>query len=190
MQREVASVSRFVAFEEATVRSQRPCQLWRESRRVNRPGHEGVKQHSHERTGLRPGACACRVFALAQHTPKRKAWFCTGSHVSPASSPRTVWTYSRSSVRRMGPSPIVRRAVKPVATPKTILPGASAFRDARPLAAATGAMRLLGTSTPEPMRIRVVRAAASAAATRKSVQSSCVSYSQAYENPSSSARRT
>ena len=82
--------------------------------------------------------------------------------------------YSRRSSSRTGPSPIVRRAVKPVETPKSIRPGASAFSDASALAA-TGAMRLEGISTPVASRIREVCTAAAPMATNRSALSSCVS---------------
>ncbi len=73
-----------------------------------------------------------------------------------------------------GRSPIVRRAVKPVEMPKSIRPGASAFRLASPLAA-TGAMRFDGISTPVPRRIFDVCMAAAAIETNTSALSSCVS---------------
>ena len=52
------------------------------------------------------------------------------SSVSPASRPRTTRTYSSMSASFTGPRPIVRRAVKPVPMPKSMRPGASAFRRA------------------------------------------------------------
>ena len=64
--------------------------------------------------------------------------------------------------------------MKPVPTPKSIRPGASAFNDAN-AAAATGAMRFDGTSTPVPRRMRDVCIAAAAIATKQSAQSICVS---------------
>ena len=73
-----------------------------------------------------------------------------------------------------GLSPIVRRAVKPVEMPKSIRPGASALRVARPVAA-TGAMRLDGISTPVPRRIFVVCIAAAAIEAKSSEFRSCVS---------------
>ena len=96
------------------------------------------------------------------------------SSVSPASRPRTTRTYSSSSASFTGPRPIVRRAVKPVETPKSIRPGASAFRLASPLAA-TGAMRLDGIITPVARRIVEVCMAAAAMATNSSALRSCVS---------------
>ena len=96
------------------------------------------------------------------------------SSVSPASSPRTMRMYSFMSASFTGPSPIVRRAVKPVEMPKSIRPGASAFRDASALAA-TGAMRLDGISTPVARRIVDVWSAAAAIATNTSAFRSCVS---------------
>ena len=51
-----------------------------------------------------------------------------------------------------GRAPCVRRAVKPVEMPKSMRPGASAFRLARALAV-TGAMRFEGISTPVARRI-------------------------------------
>ena len=66
------------------------------------------------------------------------------------------------------------RAVKPVPIPSAIRPGASLLSEARPFAA-TGAMRLVGTSTPGPIVMRRVLAAASAIATKTSAHRSCVS---------------
>src|SRR5215813_15267868 len=63
------------------------------------------------------------------------------------------------SASRTGPTPMVRRAVKPVETPKSIRPGASALSDISALAA-TGALRFEGISTPVPRRILDVSAAA------------------------------
>ena len=73
-----------------------------------------------------------------------------------------------------GGKPIVLRAVNPVPTPKSTRPGASLSSVAKPLAAA-GAMRLVGTRTPVPSRIRLVRTAASAIDTNTSATSICVS---------------
>ena len=69
---------------------------------------------------------------------------------------------------------MVLRAVNPVPTPKSTRPGASFPSVARPLAAA-GAMRLVGTSTPVPSRMRLVLVAARAIETKTSAQSICVS---------------
>jgi len=69
---------------------------------------------------------------------------------------------------------MVRRPVKPVPTPKSIRPGASLFRVARPLAA-TGEMRFEGMRTPVPSRILLVDRAASAIQTNTSGFSSWVS---------------
>ena len=69
---------------------------------------------------------------------------------------------------------MVLRAVNPVPTPKSTRPGASLPSVARPLAAA-GAMRLVGTSTPVPSRMRLVLVAARAIETKTSAQSICVS---------------
>ena len=96
------------------------------------------------------------------------------SRVWPASKPRTTRTYSSMSASFTGRSPIVRRAVNPVEMPKSIRPGASAFRVARPLAA-TGAMRLDGISTPVPRRIFAVCMAAAAIEANSSELRSCVS---------------
>ena len=96
------------------------------------------------------------------------------SSVWPASSPRTTRMYSSIAASFTGRSPIVRRAVKPVETPKSIRPGARALRLASPLAA-TGAMRFDGMSTPVPRRIVAVCMAAAAIATNTSALSSCVS---------------
>ena len=73
-----------------------------------------------------------------------------------------------------GRRPIVRRAVKPVETPKSIRPGASAFKLASPLAV-TGAMRFEGINTPLPRRIVLVCTAAAAMATNSSALRSWVS---------------
>ena len=72
------------------------------------------------------------------------------------------------------PCPIARRAEKPVPTPKSIRPGASLFKDAKAQAVA-GAMRLEGTSTPVPRRMRLVLIAAAAMATNGSAVSIWVS---------------
>jgi hypothetical protein len=82
--------------------------------------------------------------------------------------------YSSMSASFTGGRPRVRRAVKPVEMPKSIRPGASALRLARPLAV-TGAMRFDGISTPVPRRIRDVFIAAAASATNTSAFRSCVS---------------
>ena len=68
----------------------------------------------------------------------------------------------------------MRRAVKPVETPKSTRPGASAFSEASALAA-TGAMRLDGISTPVARRIREVCTAAAPMATNTSALSIWVS---------------
>ena len=73
-----------------------------------------------------------------------------------------------------GPSPRVRRAVKPVEMPKSMRPGASAFRLASALAV-TGAMRFDGISTPVARRIVDVCTAAAAIETNSSALRSCVS---------------
>ena len=49
-------------------------------------------------------------------------------------------------------SPIARRAEKPVPTPKSIRPGAIAFKVAKAQAVTAG-IRLVGTRTPEPSRM-------------------------------------
>ena len=82
--------------------------------------------------------------------------------------------YSFMSSSFTGPSPIVRRAVKPVEMPKSMRPGASAFSEARALAA-TGAMRLEGMSTPVARRIFEVCTAAAPMATNMSALSIWVS---------------
>jgi hypothetical protein len=64
--------------------------------------------------------------------------------------------------------------VNPVEIPKSMRPGASAFSDARALAA-TGAMRLEGISTPVARRIREVCTAAAPMATNTSALRSWVS---------------
>ena len=78
------------------------------------------------------------------------------------------------SLTLIAPKPIARRAVKPVPTPKSMRPGASWFSVASALAA-TGAMRLDGTSTPVPRRIFFVCTAAAPIATKQSALSICVS---------------
>ena len=85
------------------------------------------------------------------------------------------------------PSPIARRAEKPVPMPKSIRPGASPFNVAKAFAV-TAAMRLDGTSTPVPRRIREVLIAAAAIATKQSPVIICVSKNQAWVKPNSSAR--
>ncbi len=72
------------------------------------------------------------------------------------------------------PSPIARRPVKPVPTPKSIRPGASLLSEAKALAA-TAAIRFDGIRTPVPRRMRVVFIAAAAIATNGSALSICVS---------------
>ena len=72
------------------------------------------------------------------------------------------------------PSPIARRPVNPVPTPKSIRPGANLFNEAKALAA-TAAIRFDGISTPVPSRIRVVFIAAAAIATNGSALSIWVS---------------
>ena len=74
----------------------------------------------------------------------------------------------------MAPKPMARRAVKPVPTPKSMRPGARLLSVASALAA-TGAMRLDGTSTPVPRRMRCVLTAAAPMATKQSALSICVS---------------
>jgi hypothetical protein len=76
-----------------------------------------------------------------------------------------------------------------VPTPKSIRPGASLFSEAKAFAA-TAASRFDGISTPVPSRIRVVFGAAAAIATNGSALSIWVSWNQAREKPSSSARLT
>ena len=72
------------------------------------------------------------------------------------------------------PSPIARRPVKPVPTPKSIRPGANLFSEAKAFAV-TGAIRFDGINTPVPSRILVVLTAAAAIATNGSALSICVS---------------
>ncbi len=86
----------------------------------------------------------------------------------------TIRTYSSISASLTAPSPIARRPVNPVPTPKSIRPGANLLSDAKALAA-TGAMRLDGISTPVPSRIRVVFTAVAAIATKGSALSIWVS---------------
>ena len=86
----------------------------------------------------------------------------------------TTRTYSSKSANLTAPSPIARRPVNPVPTPKSIRPGANLFSDAKALAV-TGAMRFDGISTPVPSRIFVVFIAAAAIATNGSALSICVS---------------
>ena len=64
----------------------------------------------------------------------------------------------------IAPSPMARRAENPVPTPKSIRPGAMALSVANALAV-TAAMRLEGTSTPVPRRMRLVFIAAAPMAT-------------------------
>ena len=89
------------------------------------------------------------------------------SVISSLSRARTLRTYSRMSFSLTAPSPMVRRAVNPVATPKSIRPGASLLSEARALAV-TGAIRLDGIKTPVPSRIRSVCTAAAAMTTNRS----------------------
>ncbi len=96
------------------------------------------------------------------------------STVSPRSSAWTTRIYSSSRASVIAGRPMLRRAVKPVETPKSIRPGASALSVASAFAA-TGAMRFDGMSTPVPSRMRVVSLAAAAMATNMSALSSCVS---------------
>ena len=86
----------------------------------------------------------------------------------------TTRMYSSMSDCFMAPRPMVRRPVKPVPTPKSIRPGASRFSEAKALAV-TGAMRLVGISTPVPRRMREVCTAAAPMATKQSAQSIWVS---------------
>ena len=86
----------------------------------------------------------------------------------------TTRMYSAISDSLIAPSPIVRRPVKPVPTPKSMRPGANRFNEANPLAV-TGAIRLDGISTPVPSRIRDVCTAAAPIATKQSAQSIWVS---------------
>ena len=74
----------------------------------------------------------------------------------------------------MAPSPIARRPVKPVPTPKSIRPGANLFSEAKAFAV-TAAMRFDGIRTPVPSRIVVVFSAAAAIATNGSALSIWVS---------------
>jgi hypothetical protein len=69
---------------------------------------------------------------------------------------------------------MVRRAVKPVPIPQTTRPGASRLSEASAFAA-TGAIRFEGIITPVPRRMRDVRTAAAAIATKGSAQSIWVS---------------
>ena len=92
------------------------------------------------------------------------------STVSSRNSAITVRTYSSMSASLTAPSPIARRPVKPVPTPKSIRPGASLFNEANAFAA-TGAMRFDGMRTPVPSRICVVFIAAAAIATNGSALS-------------------
>ena len=78
------------------------------------------------------------------------------------------------SLSLMAPKPMARRAVKPVPTPKSMRPGASWLSVASALAV-TGAMRLDGTSTPVPSRMRLVWTAAAPMATKQSALSIWVS---------------
>ena len=73
-----------------------------------------------------------------------------------------------------GLSPRVRRPVKPVETPNTMRPGASAFSVASP-EAVTGAIRLEGMMTPAQSLIRLVFTAAAPIAAKTSALSSTVS---------------
>ena len=100
------------------------------------------------------------------------------STISRASRRWTIWMYAFMSSSFTGPSPIARRAVKPVETPKSIRPGASAFSEASALAA-TGAIRLDGMSTPVANRMREVCTAQAPMATNMSALSICVSKSHA-----------
>src|SRR5258708_6129037 len=95
--------------------------------------------------------------------------------------------YSSISASLTAPSPIARRAEKPVPMPKLMRPGASPFKVAKALAV-TAAMRFDGTSTPVPRRMREVLSAAAAIATKQSPVIICVSKNQAWVKPSSSAR--
>ena len=82
--------------------------------------------------------------------------------------------YSFMSASFTGPSPMARRPVYPVEMPKSIRPGANAFIEASALAA-TGAIRLVGISTPVPSLILVVTIADAAMATNTSALSIWVS---------------
>ena len=73
---------------------------------------------------------------------------------------------------------MVRRPVKPVPTPMSMRPGASALRLARAFAA-TGASLLVGMSTPVPSRIRSVFIAAAVMETKRSALMSWESINQA-----------
>jgi len=86
----------------------------------------------------------------------------------------TMRVYSSISASLIAPSPMARRPVKPVPTPKSILPGASLLSEAKALAA-TASIRLDGIRTPVPSRMRVVFTAAAAIATKGSALSICVS---------------
>ncbi len=94
--------------------------------------------------------------------------------VSPRKSAMTTRTYSSISANLTAPSPIARRPVNPVPTPKSIRRGANLFSEAKAFAV-TGAMRFDGISTPVPSRIFVVFIAAAAIATNGSALSICVS---------------
>jgi len=83
-------------------------------------------------------------------------------------------TYSSISESFIAPSPIARRPVKPVPTPKSIRPGANLLSEAKAFAV-TGAIRFDGIKTPVPRRILVVLIAAAAIATNGSALSICVS---------------
>ena len=78
------------------------------------------------------------------------------------------------SLTLIAPNPMARRAVKPVPMPKSMRPGASWLSVASALAV-TGAMRLDGTSTPVPRRMRRVLTAAAPMATKQSALSIWVS---------------
>ena len=69
---------------------------------------------------------------------------------------------------------MVRRAVKPVPTPKWILPGAS-WLSVPNAEATTGAIRLLGIDTPVASWMRDVSWAAIAITEYTSAHNSCVS---------------
>ena len=91
----------------------------------------------------------------------------SASTISPRSSAITTLVYSAMSASFIAPRPIARRALKPVPTPKSIRPGASAFSVASEFAV-TAAIRFDGTSTPVPSRIREVFTAAAPMATKQS----------------------
>ena len=74
----------------------------------------------------------------------------------------------------IAPSPIARRAENPVPTPKSIRPGASRFKVAKQFAVCA-AIRLDGTRTPVPSRMREVLAAARPIAMNGSAVIICVS---------------